>query len=423
MAITLLALLATLAADWPHWRGPGRNGASAEESGWDGKSWLADKPVWSINVGEGCTSPLVAGGGLFTLGWRKGKDHVVRLDPATGKEVWRAEYDAPRYGRHHLGDEGFYGGPTATPEIDTANGLLFTLGSDGALNAWRLTDGKHAWGVNLYARYKMGRRPKIGTGGQQRDYGYTAAPLLAGGALLVEAGGEAGTVVALDPRTGKHLWASEHRGHAGHSGAMAPIQVGDVPCVAVLTLRELVIIRLGRGNEGKTLASTPWATEFGNNIAGPAVHGSSVLVTSGYNIGRIARFTVSTDGIRKDWEAKQYSKACTPVVHDGHVYWCWQKVHCLRWKDGKQMWEGGGFSDPGSMIVTADRRLIVWGGQGRLALVETAARSHEAYTEVAVRARLAGAHAWPHVCLSNGRLFLKDRLGKLTALAVRNARP
>ncbi len=414
--ILAAAALALCAADWPHWRGPARDGSSAEASGWDGKSWLADRPRWTIDVGEGCTSPIFfAADKFYTLGWSKGKDTVVRIDPATGKIVWRASYDAPKYGRHHVGDTVFYGGPTATPDFNHSLGHVYTLNNDGALNAWKYEDGKHVWGLNLYDTYKMPRRPKVGTGGQQRDYGYTCAPHTYYTSLLVEVGGADGTVMAFDTKTGKRLWASEYKGLAGHTGAMALMTVGKIPCVVVLTLRDLVVIRLDRGNEGKTLASTPWATEFANNIAGPAVSGQSVLVTSGYNIGRIARFTVTEGGIKKDWEAKHYSKACTPVIHGDHVYWAWQKVHCLDWKTGKQLWEGGAFADPGSCILTSDKRLIVWGGMGRLALVETAGRSPDAYTELASRTRLSAAHAWPHACLANGSLYLKDRLGKLTA--------
>ncbi|MGL4552706.1 MAG: PQQ-binding-like beta-propeller repeat protein, partial [Gemmataceae bacterium] len=185
MYLLLLALLC--AADWPHWRGPKRDGVSAEHSGWDGKRWIDDTPAWSLNVGEGSTSPLVAGGRLYTLGHVRGKDRVVCLDAATGREAWAAEYPSPRWGRHHVGDEGMYGGPTSTPEL--AGGRLFTLGTDGDLNAWDAAAGKRLWGFNLYDRYEMGLRPKVGTGGKQRDYGYTTAPLALGGRLLVEVGG------------------------------------------------------------------------------------------------------------------------------------------------------------------------------------------------------------------------------------------
>jgi outer membrane protein assembly factor BamB len=409
----LLVVLLACAADWPHWRGPNRDGVSGEPSGFDGKRWIDDKPAWSRPVGEGCTSPLVVKGRLYTLGHFKGKDYVLCLDAKTGKDVWRGEYPCPRHGRHHMGDEGMYGGPTSTPEL--ADGRLFTLSTDGDLMAWDAAAGKRLWGFNLYDRYKMGRRPKVGTGGQQRDYGYTTAPLALKGRLLVEVGGKDGTVMAFDPKTGDRLWASECKDLAGHTGAMAPMTIDGIPCVATLTIHHLLIVRLDEGHEGKTLHQLPWATEFANNIAGPAVSGQSVLVTSGYNIAKIARFDVTAKAMTKKWERPVYSKACTPVIHGGRVYWVWQKVRCLDFATGEQLWEGGGFADPGSCVVTSDGRLIVWGGTGRLALLEASARE---YTELALKPRVFTVHAWPHVTPSGGRLFVKDRQGNLKAFEV-----
>jgi outer membrane protein assembly factor BamB len=409
--LLLMAMTLMPAADWPYWRGPSRDGHSPEVSGYDGRRWLTEKPLWQANVGEGCTSPLVVGDRLYTLGHAKGEDRVVCLEAATGKEIWASAYKSPRYGRYAVGDEGMYAGPTATPEL--AEGRLFTLGIDGDLHAWDATTGKKIWQVNLYDRYRMPRRPKVGKGGQQRDYGYTAAPLVNEGNLLVEAGGNRGTVVALDPATGKERWASACKDLAGHTGGMASMKVEGIPCVVLMTLDHMIIIRLDKGQEGQTLHHVPWATEWANSIAGPGVAGSSVIVTSGYNIAKIARFDVTRDRITKVWEKPMYSKACTPVIQDGHVYWAWKTVHCLDFGTGEQRWQGGDFADPGSMIVTRDDRLIVWGGMGKLALVETAKRSPHAYSEVARLNRVATTHAWPHVALAEGRVIVKDRKGNL----------
>src|SRR5688572_7167279 len=43
--------------------------------------------------------------------------------------------------------------------------------------------GRKVWGLNLYAAYKVGRRP-----GFPRDYGYTTAPLVWKDWLIVEVG-------------------------------------------------------------------------------------------------------------------------------------------------------------------------------------------------------------------------------------------
>jgi outer membrane protein assembly factor BamB len=313
-----------------------------------------------------------------------------------------------------MGDEVLYGGPCSTPEYDPATGHLYTLSIDGDLAAWDGTErGKKLWGFNLYDRYGARRRPKVGAGGLQRDYGYTSAPLVWRDWLLVEVGGTDGNLAAFDRRTGKRVWVSDCKDLAGHTGGPALLSAEGVPCVAVLTLTRLVVVRLDAGSEGKTLGSYPWATEWANNIASPAVHGDCVLVTSAYNQKAICKLRVSKDGVKKVWEAPYPSKACTPVIHQGHVYYAWQKVRCLDFETGKQKWEGGFVGDPGSCLVTADGRLVVWGQMGRLLLVETAGRSPDSYRELARLDRVFAVHAWPHVALAGGRLFCKDRRGNI----------
>ena len=88
-------------------------------------------------------------------------------------------------------------------------------------------------------------------------------------------------------------------------------------------------------------------------------------------------------------------------------------MHCLDFSSGRIRWQGGRFSDPVSIIATGDQRLIVWADRGKLLLVETAARSPDRYKEIASRKVLNQTSAWPHVVLSEGRLYCKDRAGTL----------
>jgi len=74
-ALALLFASIACAAEWPHWRGPARDGTTTEASGYTaGTAWPADKPQWSAKLGEGSSSPLVVDGALFALGWSDGKD-------------------------------------------------------------------------------------------------------------------------------------------------------------------------------------------------------------------------------------------------------------------------------------------------------------------------------------------------------------
>ncbi|MEX0702226.1 MAG: PQQ-binding-like beta-propeller repeat protein [Planctomycetales bacterium] len=412
---------AAFAADWPHWRGPSHDDRSSEPSGWTGSRWPVEKK-WTAEVGEGASSPIVAKGKLYALGWKDGRDRLVCLDAANGQEIWAQSYHAPQYGRHSAGDKGLYRGVSATPALDADAGLLFTVGIDGELVCWNADDGREAWRLNLYDTFRAGQRPDVGgrRGGQgRRDYGYTSSPLVQGETLIVEAGSPEGALIALDKRTGKKQWASEAREEAGHSGGPVPIAVEGVPCVAVLALRNLLVVRTDGANAGKTVATFPWTTDFANNIPTPAVSGHSLIVTSAYNQFAICRVDVSLNGAKEVWRTKDVaSGVCSPIVHDGRIYWAWQGVHCVDFATGKELWHGGSVGAAGSCILTADDRLIVWADRGDLLLAETAKRSPARYTELARLRRIGDADAWPHVVLASGRLYCRDRAGRLTCLAI-----
>ena len=401
-------------ADWPHWRGPNRTGITDELSGWTGDAWFPDAPAWRAKVGEGSSSPLVVGDRVFTLGWERGKDVLRCLNAKDGRELWSVNYKCEQYGRFRMGDEGLYSGPSSTPEYDPATDHLYTISTDGDLNCWDTkADGKKVWGRNLYDDYKAERRPKL-TRAPQRDYGYTSSAFVQKDWLLVEVGStKNGTVIAFDKKTGKELWTSALKDEAGHTGGMSPMTVEGVPCVAVLTQRNLAVIRLDAGNEGNTVATFPWITDFANTIAGPAVEGDSVLIAAEYNHSAMCRVQFTLSEAKEVWRKKFPSKVCTPVIHEGSVYLAWQRIRCIDFQTGELKWEGGSVGDPGSCIVTSDGRLVVYGLRGKLVLVEGAKRSPNAYKELAVKDKLFKSESWPHVVLAGGRIFCRDREGNL----------
>jgi outer membrane protein assembly factor BamB len=406
-----------MAEDWPHWRGPTRNSHSSEPSGYNGEKWLETRPLWTANVGEGSTSPVVIGERLYVLGWREARDRLSCRDAATGKAIWTKEYDSPRHARHATGDEGLYSGPTATPEYDPQTRLLYTLGSNGDLICWNTADsGSELWKLNLYDRYQVEQRPKIKRSGL-RDYGYTASPLVFNDWLLVEVGSDEGTVMAFDKRTGQQVWASEYRGEAGHSGAPVLMTVESVPCAAMFTLRQLVVMRLDEGQAGQTIATHDWETEWANNILTPTVVGSDVLIGSYHTHHATARMHITLAGAKEIWKQPFASHVGSPVVHKDQVYLCGAQLNCLDWNTGELQWKGGSFGDGGACVLTADERLVVLSSKGDLSLIETAGRADGQYKELA---RLGGqfqTEAWCHPILAGGRVYAKDRAGNLKCFA------
>ncbi len=402
------------AADWPHWRGALRDGHTAMASGWTSGDWLPEAPAWTADVGAGTGGPLVHKGRVYAVGWADKKDTLRCLDLKTGKEEWAKSAPGPFYSRHHLGDEHFYGEPHATPEIDPTADRLYILGIDGDLRCWDLAAaGKLVWEVNLTDTYTVNQKPKI-TPVFHRDYGYTSSPLVWGDWVIAEVGAtKHGTYIAFDKAAGKQAWASDLKDEGGNAGGLTPMRVGEVPCLVGFTMRNVAVVRLDGANAGKTLATQKWITEGGCNIPTPVAVGGSVLVTSGYDHYAIARFDVTDKGMTEVWRKKQSSKVCSPVVSGGSVYYSWHKVHCLDWDTGDARWSGGVYGEAGSCILTADERLVVYGGQGKVGLIEGAGRSPKKYQELAVRDRLFKATAWPHVAVAAGRLLCRDKDGHL----------
>jgi len=408
------------AGDWPNWRGPTRDDHVADSSGWDGKEWLSVPPSWKASVGEGSSSPLVIGDAVYTLGYESGNDVLRCLNIQDGKVRWEVRHKTPRYGRFHEGDEGLYSGTSSTPEYDEATGYLYTLSTDGDLRCFNTKEqGNLIWQRNLYVDFKVTKRPRL-TKAPLRDYGYTTSPLVQGELLLVEVGStERGSVIAFDKKSGREVWASKLKEEAGHTGGMTPITVQGVPCVAVITQRNLAVIRIDKDNVGKTVATFPWVTDFANSIASPAVSGDSVLITASYNHNAMVRVQFALTSAKEIWRVKAPSKVCTPIIHGKYVYVSWQKFRCLDWETGQLNWEGGVFGDPGSCIATRDERIVVYGGKGKLALIEGAGRSPKEYQELAVYDNKFPSEGWPHVVLTGQRILCRDRLGHLVCLSVK----
>ena len=98
MAMVLVS--SAMAADWPQWRGPDREGVSRETGLL--KEWPAEGPklLWTMTgCGTGYSSVSIVDGRLFTMGDLNegGKSQfLIAFDLKTQKRLW-----ATRIGRPH----------------------------------------------------------------------------------------------------------------------------------------------------------------------------------------------------------------------------------------------------------------------------------------------------------------------------------
>ena len=97
--------------------------------------------MWKVQAGAGHASPIVAAGRVFLFSRTGEQEAVSARDLGTGKEIWRAAYDAPYQMNSAATSHGK--GPKSTPAHD--RGRLFTFGIGGILSAWQAQDGRLLW--------------------------------------------------------------------------------------------------------------------------------------------------------------------------------------------------------------------------------------------------------------------------------------
>lgn len=421
--LTFIIAMNALGADWSQWRGNDRNDITSEMSGFPEK-W-APKRIWDKNVGKGCTSPIMVDGKIYVMGWQgegdlnrnpMGTDTLYCLDAQTGKELWKQTYPCRYQSRIRIGDESQYGGPSSTPAFDLKTKYLYTLSIDGDLRCWDTAkNGQLVWSINLYDKYSIPQRPDVGRG--KRDYGFTSSPLIQDDLIIIEVGSDEGTVMAFDKKTGQRRWASECKEPAGHTSGPVIITIDGVKCLATLTLKKLAVMRIDKGNEGKTVAEYHWQSDYANNIPTPAVIDNKILLTSGWNAKKTAFVEVSLNGnVVEIWRAKDFSQICSPIIYNGNIYMVDEQLKCLDITNGQTKWKGGNFGY-GSCLITKDNKIIAF-GNGQLVLAETNPSDNK-YNELSIVKDIVPDICYPHVTFSNGIICCKDKSGNMVCFSVK----
>ena len=195
IAVVVMATVgSSLAADWPQWRGPNRDGKSADTGLL--QEWPKDGPplAWKIKgLGGGYSAPAIAAGRIFGMS-NRGSDEVVwALSETDGKELWATRLGPAFAQGMPQGKEG----PGCTPTVDGER--LYVLGLAGDLACLQVQDGKIVWQVSL-TRDLGGRVP---------TWRFNESPLIDGDKLICTPGGQDATLVALDKLTGKAVWKSQ----------------------------------------------------------------------------------------------------------------------------------------------------------------------------------------------------------------------
>jgi outer membrane protein assembly factor BamB len=380
---------ASVAADWPQFLGPKRDGSSPETGLLT--TWPKEGPkvLWKVEGGDGYSSIAVAGGKAYTLVQRGGDELVVALNVADGKEVW-SHRSGPGY-KNQYGD-----GPRSTPTIE--GNRVYVQSASGPLLCLDAATGKPVWEVDLLKEFKT----------QNITWGLSASPLIEDNLVLVLPGAEGGAA-AVNKDTGKLAW----RTGKDKAAYASPVMVGsgDGRQALFFTAAGLLAVEPKTGQE---LWRVPWLTEYDVNIATPLVVGNRFFVSSGEAVG-CALFQLKGGKPASVWESKGARSVminywANSVVQDKHLYGfdgeynVPSSLRCVDLETGKPAWSRDrlGFAN----LVLADGHLWITTSKGDLVLAEATPTEYREKGRVKL---LEGSRYATVPCIADKKLFVRDR--------------
>jgi outer membrane protein assembly factor BamB len=387
---------------WIGFRGPNRDSTIAGLT--IDADWKASPPkeIWRIRVGPAWSSMVVVGGRLYTQEQRGDEEAVVCYNAANGAEIW-AHKDQARF-EEILGGNG----PRATPQY--ADGVVYALGAEGALNALDAVSGDLKWSRDV-RKYSADGLP---------TWAYSSSPLVVDGKVIVCAGNDFGEgeteeekktenvkkLLAYDTATGEPVWSTPV-GEVSYSSAQW-VTLDGVSQILFPAQSQLTSLDPATGAIlwSRAAAGTGISAM---SIQPQAISDTEILASSSAETG-VERLAVTRDGDSWQVEPLWTSTDLKPfysdfVVHGDSIYGFNNDVFtCVDLATGERRWKKGRYGTGQVLLLSDQPLLIVLSEAGELILVKPDAGD---LIEVA-RLQAIEGKTWNHPALAGSRLYVRN---------------
>ena len=399
IALVIVGLLCDLVGaqapdrdNWPQWRGPSRSGVLTPDQA--PATWPAElKQGWSVEIGEGYSSPIAGAGRVFTHARRDPEEVVSAIDLATGAVAWAQKYAAAIEKNPYA--KQMAKGPYATPLL--AGDRLYTLGTTAIVSSWNASTGALIWRRDFSSRIDTSKL----------FCGSAMSPLMTASGVIVHVGDDrGGTILALDPATGNDRWATDVRG----PGYASPIELtlAGVPQIVTMTTRSVIGVET---SSGRLLWEFPFDDEWNENIVTPVATSDGVIV-SGVRQGtrrlKVAR-TGSTWAATEAWHTTDVAMyMSSPIMTKGVLYGHSSKRKgqfvAVDPETGKLLWGTEGRNATSASIVAAGNHLAFLTTESQLIVSPVDPAS---FREVR-RYNVASSPTYAHPIVLRDRLIVRD---------------
>ncbi|MCW5978731.1 MAG: PQQ-binding-like beta-propeller repeat protein [Bryobacteraceae bacterium] len=407
----LMAVPYSLAADWPDWRGPNRDGVSAEKdlpSSWspagENLRWKAPFP--------GRSTPIVMGDRLFAFnGGGEGptlQERVVCLDANTGKLIWEYRHnvfhsDVPK---HRIA----WSSPVGDPET----GNIYSYGVAGMLTALS-RDGKLLWQRSLIEEFGI-----MSTHG-----GRTVSPIIEGDLVIISAitsgwGDQARAAhrfMAFNKTNGDCVWVSTAPGRALDTTYSTPV-------AANIDGARLIIAGAGDGAVHALKAQTGeevWRYEMAKRGINTAVimNGTTAIVSHSEEnldtseMGLLAAVDAAATGAvgpsHIKWAVKGFLGGFSSPVTDGDTIYQVDNgsvLHAFDVNTGKQLWNKVLGTIQKGALALADGKLYTGTENGKFYILKPSRAGCEIVDEVLLGTEEHPEHIIAAPAISHGKVFV-----------------
>ena len=414
--------LSSHADDWPQWQGPQRDGIWRESGIVEKFPEGGPKVSWRTSVAGGYSGPAISQGKVFLTDYVRragdatpspdkrnvleGTERLLCLDEATGKLIWKYDYERPYA-------IAYPAGPRATPLVD--DGHVYMLGSEGDLACLIAENGELVWKKNLSESYQT----------KSPIWGYAAHPLIHDNMLYTLAGGKGSAVVALDKTTGVEIWRALSTPDIGYA---PPTLINAGGTLQLLIWHSKSLNSLDPST-GKVFWTVDLEPDYGMSIAPPLHTGDWLYVGAIKDKSMALKLSKDSPTAKLAWKGSRklgVGPSHCPIVadprHPDYVYGVDRgSLRCVKLSTGERVWETFAlmenkkrWSNAGTIFITPQaERFFLFSETGELAIAKL---SPDGYEEIdRTTPLLAATHdafgrdvLWSAPAYANQAMFVRN---------------
>ncbi len=429
---SLVTAGASLAEDWPEWRGPGGRAIWSEDGIVERFPSEGLTVRWRTPIKEGYAGPVVAGGKVFVADFERhkgtpridGTERMLALDEATGKVLWTHSWEVD----YSSLMASYAEGPRAVPTVD--GDRVYVIGAAGHLLCLNTNTGKVIWQKHYPTDYDVGIPV----------WGFSSSPIVNGDLLIAIVGGEPDAlVVAFDKKTGAEVWrALEASSEPGYS---QPTIVEVAGHRQLLIWHPMAMSSLDP-DSGDVLWHFPFETRGALTVATPVVENNLLFLSTFYG-GSLMLELDDGPGVKELWRMKGrsempgdtealHSLITTPILKGETIYGIdsYGELRALDAPTGKRLWEDKTMARQGrwgsAYVVEQGDRWVVFNDLGELILCRFTRNGYEEIDRTKLiepttsagfgpRKRFDAKINWGHPAYANRHVFIRNDVEILSA--------